>query len=151
MTYHIQPMTDEQRKAIALEYFRRLDTGRDIYELVDEHATMFFPKWGVARGLDQIRRMFEDVRPIFKACLHHDAYLNFIIQGDMVAVEGTTHGETSNGRRWRAGITHAGRFCNIFEIRDFKIARLNIYLDPDYGDEDLGRYPWLEEDPSPRG
>lgn len=30
-----------------------------------------------------------------------------------------------------------------FEIRDFKIQRCFIYLDPDYESADVGRYPWL--------
>jgi hypothetical protein len=33
----------------------------------------------------------------------------------------------------------------VFEIRDGKIQRLHIYLDPDYGDADTARYPWLAE------
>jgi hypothetical protein len=31
----------------------------------------------------------------------------------------------------------------VFEIRDFKIQRCFIYLDPDYEDADTKRYPWL--------
>ncbi len=46
---------------------------------------------------------------------------------------------------WQAGSPQwgAGRFCNIFEIWDFKIQRLHIYLDPDYAGRDTDRYPWL--------
>jgi hypothetical protein len=32
----------------------------------------------------------------------------------------------------------------VFEIRDWKIQRCFIYLDPDYAALDTGRYPWLE-------
>jgi hypothetical protein len=31
----------------------------------------------------------------------------------------------------------------VFEIRDGKIQRLFVYLDPDYADADTARYPWL--------
>jgi hypothetical protein len=31
----------------------------------------------------------------------------------------------------------------VFEIRDGKIQRCFIYLDPDYAGQDTGRYPWL--------
>jgi hypothetical protein len=34
-------------------------------------------------------------------------------------------------------------WCDVFEIRDFKIQRCFIYLDPDYAGADIGRYPWL--------
>ena len=46
---------------------------------------------------------------------------------------------------WRGGVTHAGRWCDVFEIRDFKIQRCFIYLDPDYAGADTERYPWLCE------
>jgi hypothetical protein len=45
----------------------------------------------------------------------------------------------------------AGRWCDVFEIRDFKIHRLVIYLDPDYANRDVGRYPWLTDRPDVAG
>ena len=39
----------------------------------------------------------------------------------------------------------AGRWCDVFEIRDFLIQRCFIYLDPDYAGKDVDRYPWLRE------
>ena len=39
----------------------------------------------------------------------------------------------------------AGRWCDVFEIRDFLIQRCFIYLDPDYAGKDTARYPWLAE------
>jgi hypothetical protein len=64
--------------------------------------------------------------------------------GDVIAVEGTSHGEHRDGP-WRAGLPEhgAGRFCDVFEIRDWKIQRCFIYLDPDYAGQDTDRYPWL--------
>jgi hypothetical protein len=61
--------------------------------------------------------------------------------------EGTSHGEHRDGP-WRAGVPEwaAGRWCDVFEIRDWKIQRCFIYLDPDYAAKDTERYPWL-----PRG
>jgi hypothetical protein len=47
---------------------------------------------------------------------------------------------------WRAGVptpAGAGYWADVFEIRDFKIQRCFIYLDPDYGSQDTARYPWL--------
>ena len=39
----------------------------------------------------------------------------------------------------------AGRWCDVFEIRDWKIQRVFIYLDPDYAGKDTARYPWLSQ------
>lgn len=139
----IRTMTDEQRKTIALEYLKRLDRGGDVFDLFDEHAEVYFPKWGVAVGKDRIRELFTDLIALFDYISHDYTYANVIQQGDKVVIESTTHGRTRAGVEWRAGVTHAGRWCDVFEIRDFRIQRLYIYLDPDYEGADTQRYPWL--------
>lgn len=139
----IQPMTDEQRKAVALEYFRRMDRGDEILSLFDDHAQVYFPKWGIARGRSEIASLFDDLLGILAEIGHDVTYANFVQQGDLVVVEATSHGRLKTGETWRAGTSHAGRWCDVFEIRDFKIQRCHIYLDPDYAGADTARYPWL--------
>jgi ketosteroid isomerase-like protein len=139
----VRPMTDEQRKAIALEYLLRLDRGDDVIELFDDKARVHFPKWGVATGKEQIQCLFSDLSKIIKSITHHHAHLNVIVKDDMVVAEGTSDGVTTDGVAWRTGVTYAGLWCDVFEIRDFRIHRLHIYLDPDYWDADTARYPWL--------
>ena len=39
----------------------------------------------------------------------------------------------------------AGRWCDVFEIRDWLIQRCFIYLDPEYAGKDTVRYPWIAE------
>jgi hypothetical protein len=137
------PMTDEQRKAVALEYLKRLDRGESFFELFDDHAQVYFPKWGLANGRAEIEKLFGEVGGTLSRIVHDYAYFNYIMQGDSVVVEGTSSGKTAGGVEWRAGVTHAGRWCDVFEIRHFKIQRLFIYLDPDYASADVARYPWL--------
>lgn len=136
-------MADEQRKAIALEYLKRLDRGENFFDLFDDHAEVYFPKWGIACGRPRFEKLFADLGSIIASFKHDMAYVNVIQQGDTVVVEGTSYGTTLSGVEWRAGITHAGRWCDVFEIRDFKIQRCFIYLDPDYESADTARYPWL--------
>lgn len=136
-------MTDEQRKAIVLTYLKRLDRGMDFFELFADDAQVYLPKWGLANGIDEIKQLFIDLGGILEGVTHDYAYLNYIHSGDTLVVEGTSSGKTANGTEWRAGVTHAGRWCDVFEIRNGKIARLFVYLDPDYGDADTARYPWL--------
>ncbi|WP_036020357.1 nuclear transport factor 2 family protein [Paraburkholderia mimosarum] len=140
-----QIMTDEQRKSVALEYLKRLDRGVDFFELFADDIQIYFPKYGVVNGVDEAKKLFSSTANVIARVWHDYAYFNFIIQGDLVVVEGTSSGVTTKGIEWRAGVTHAGRWCDVFEIRDFKIQRLFIYLDPDYGDEDISRYPWLKK------
>jgi hypothetical protein len=142
-------MTDEQRKSVALEYLKAFDnagatsTGGSILDLFADDAQVFFPKWGIATGKEQIGTLFGDVGGTLKSILHDYATFNWIMTGtDVFACEGTSSGEHRDGG-WRAGVTHAGRWCDVFEVRDSLICRCFIYLDPDYAGLDTDRYPWL--------
>lgn len=143
MSVTTRTMTDEQRKSVALEYLKRLDTGVDFFPLFAEDAQVYFPKWGIANGIAEIQALFGDVAGILRSIRHDYAYLNYVHSADTVVVEGTSAGETAGGVGWRSGVTHAGRWCDVFEIRDGLIQRLFVYLDPDYADADTARYPWL--------
>jgi hypothetical protein len=146
-----QTMTDEQRKSVALEYLKAFDnggvtsSGESILELFAPDAQVAFPKWGIANGREQIGQMFGDVGATLKSIRHDYANFNWIFSGgDVVVCEGTSYGEHQDGP-WRAGVPEwgAGRWCDVFEIRDWQIHRCFIYLDPDYAGKDTGRYPWL--------
>ena len=144
-------MTDEQRKSVALEYLKAFDnggvtsTGDSILDLFADDAQVYFPKWGLANGKEEIGRLFGDVGATIVSIRHDYATFNWIFSGsDVVVCEGTSHGEHRDGP-WRTGVPDwgAGRWCDVFEIRDWKIQRCFIYLDPDYAGRDTARYPWL--------
>lgn len=146
-----QTMTDEQRKSVALEYLKAFDnggvtsTGGSILDLFAPDAQVAFPKWGIATGPEQIGTMFGEVGATLRSILHDYASFNWIMTGtDVFACEGTSSGEHADGP-WRAGVPDwgAGRWCDVFEVRDFLIQRCFIYLDPDYAGGDTDRYPWL--------
>jgi ketosteroid isomerase-like protein len=143
MAIELQPMTDEQRKSVVLEYFRRIDRGEDIFDLFDEHAEVYVPKLGLVRGVEAIRELFAALGTQFIEISHHAEYLNIVVDGAHVAVEGMTSGTAADGTPWRAGASHAGRWCDVFEVRNFRIDRCFIYIDPDYAGADTERYPWL--------
>jgi ketosteroid isomerase-like protein len=136
-------MTRDDRKAVAVSYFKLMDAGEELLHLFDDHAYVYFPKHAPARGKKEFEQLFADLAPMFSAIVHDNAYFNYIIDEDFVVAEGMTYGELADGTTWRGGVGLGGRFCNVFEIRDGKIQRLHIYLDPDYGDADTARYPWL--------
>ena len=143
MDFIVRPMTDEQRKSIAFELMLRIDRGEDVLDLFDANARVHFPKWGVANGKEQIQQLFSDIGKIIGSITHHHAHFNVVVKDDLVVIEGASNGTTTDGVEWRAGVTHAGLWCDVLEIRDFKIQRLYIYLDPDYSGADTARYPWL--------
>ena len=79
-----------------------------------------FPKWGIAEGHEAIGRMFADVGATLKSIKHHYAEFTWIFSGgDLVVAEGTSYGEHIDGP-CRAGVSDwaAGRWCDVFEIRD---------------------------------
>ncbi|PRY59280.1 ketosteroid isomerase-like protein [Knoellia remsis] len=138
-------MTDGERKAVALDYLMRLDRGEDFFELFDDNIEFMFPKVGVVRGIDATKEAFGRVASLLQGITHDGAYFNYVVNGDTVVVEGTSSGTTADGVEFRAGVTHAGRFCDVLEVRDGRIHRLFVYLDPDYAGADTERYPWLRE------
>jgi hypothetical protein len=153
MAVTTQTMTDEQRKSVALEYLKAFDnggitsTGAGILELFATDAQVYFPKWGIANGREEIGEMFGAVGSNLVSIRHDYANFNWIFSGsDTIVAEGTSYGEHKDGP-WRADVPAwgAGRWCDVFEIRDFLIQRCFIYLDPDYAGKDTERYPWLSE------
>ena len=114
MTATTEPMTDEDRKALVVEYLKAFDRagvtedGGSILDLFADDAQVYFPKWGVARGREQIGQMFGDVGGTLKAIEHHYDEFNWVFTGgDVLAVEGTSHGEHRDGP-WRAGTPSTG-------------------------------------------
>src|SRR5258706_14449337 len=105
-----QTMTDEQRKSVAVEYLKAFDnagvtsTGGSILELFASDAQVYFPKWGLATGHEQIGKLFGDVGATLKGIEHHFSEFNWIFSGgDLLACEGTSHGEHRDGG-WRARV-----------------------------------------------
>lgn len=151
MALSTQTMTGEQRESVALEYLEAFDnggvtsSGDGILDLFAEDAQVYFPKWGLANGKAEIGKLFGDVGGTIRSIRHDYGSFNWIFSGgDMFVAEGTSHGEHQDGP-WRAGVPDraAGRWCDVFEVRDWKVQRVFIYLDPDYAGKDTARCPWL--------
>ena len=149
MTLTTQTMTDEQRKSVAMEYLRAFDkggvtsTGDCILSTLRRDAQVYFPKWGLANGKEEIGKMFGDVGGTLKSIVHHYSHFNWIMSGCDPSCARAPATASTRTAPWRAGSPEwrAGRWCDVFEIRDFLIQRCFIYLDPDYAGKDTARYP----------
>src|SRR3954453_15745554 len=109
-----ETMTDEQRKSVALEYLKAFDnggvtsTGDSILELFATDAQVYFPKWGIANGREEIGRCFGEVGATLRAIRHDYAHLNWIFSGrHTIVAEVTNFGEHQDGA-WRAGLPDWG-------------------------------------------
>src|ERR671929_1290994 len=80
-----QTMTDEQRKSVALEYLKGFDrggrtsNGGSILDLFADDAQVYFPKWGLATGKDEIGRMFGDVGATITSIRHDYSHFNWVM------------------------------------------------------------------------
>ncbi len=135
-------LSDQDKIAVAREYFIRADQGRaDVLDLLDEGAEIYFPKFGFGYGRNSLFEMVKGFEGVLKYIKHDYDNLIFIPSRDHLVVEGTSEGEISN-EKWTGGKTPGGRFCNVFKFRNDRIISLHIYLDPDYTGNDSARFRW---------
>ncbi|HLY73933.1 MAG TPA: nuclear transport factor 2 family protein [Planctomycetota bacterium] len=134
--------SDQNKIAAAREYFMRADQGRpDLLDLFHEDAEIYFPKFGFGSGRLSFLDMVKGFTGVLESIQHDYDGLKFLPSGDHLVVEGTSRGKKS-GKSWAGGKTPGGRFCNVFQFRDGRIASLHIYLDPDYTGDDEARFRW---------
>jgi ketosteroid isomerase-like protein len=125
------------------QYFIRADAGRaDALDLFTDDVQLYFPKFGVARGKRAFGELASGLLGSLREFGHDLSSFRYIIARDAVVVEGTTRGADRDGNRWAGGETAGGRFCSVFRFRDGLIARMHIYLDPDYTSRDRERFLW---------
>lgn len=133
-------------KAIAREYYVRLDAGRsDLLDLFADDVELYFPKFGIARGKAAFGQLVGGLLTRVATIQHDIDGLSYIVSGNRVAVEGTTSGTLHSGSAWRGGTTPGGRFASIFDIEGGLIRRMFVYLDPDYGGDHRGGFLWPED------
>lgn len=137
-------MSADDRQEVILNYFDIADGRKsgNLLDLFTEDAEVYFPKYGVGRGREALMAIGGGLMKVVRSITHDTSTFTFIANDEHVVVEGTSSGTTADGVDWRGGETVGGRFCSVFQIRDGKIARMFVYLDPDYGNADAGRFPW---------
>lgn len=132
--------------ALTHDYFRLLDAkSADLLSLFTSDFEFYYPKYGQGSGAEQLMEVVANLGARVEKVEHDISGYFFVAGGEHVVVMGTTRGVPTNGASWAAGETPCGRFCNVFAFRDGKIARLAIYLDPDYLNEAEGAFLWGRE------
>ena len=106
-----QIMTDEQRKSVVIEYLKAFDRagktwdGGSILDLFADDAQVYFPKWGLAYGKEEIGKMFGDIGSTLKWIRHHFSHFNFIFSGSDLVVCGD---ERRGASRWALARRRSG-------------------------------------------
>lgn len=140
-------MTDVANKespniAIVRAYFEKIDAqSDDLFDLFTDGFEFYFPKYGFGYGVEDFIAFGAAFREVVSA-LHDQDNIRFIDAGDKIICEGTTYGTDYKGASWKGGETAGGRYCSVYELIDGKIAKMRIYVDPDYTSEDEERFRW---------
>jgi hypothetical protein len=128
---------------VVQQYFMRGDAGRgDVLDLFTDDVQIFFPKFGITHGKQGFGELASGLMPSLSAIAHDMMSFTYTVAADTVVVEGVTRGADREGRTWAGGQTPGGRFCSVFKFQGALIARMHIYLDPDYTSRDLDRFLW---------
>jgi ketosteroid isomerase-like protein len=138
-------MTDSSEPALrpVHEFYRRADAGDpSLLELFTDDVEFWFPKHGVGVGPEAFNDFVNGFGKNVAQIAHDVGSLSFVVSGDTVVVEGLTSGRTQDGNRWCGGKTPGGRFCSVFRLREGCIARMYVYLDPDYTGRDVEGFAW---------
>ena len=141
----IEKTTDQVE--LVKDCFRRIDSGEFPHEMFTRDFQFFFPKYGIGSGPAEFRALADGLQVKIERLVHRVNEFMFIENGSLVVVEGTTEGESNDGRKWSGGHTAGGRFCSVFAFNvDGLIERIHVYLDPDYLSEDSARFLWNRGD-----
>ena len=129
------------RVAIVREYVGRIDRRDFPTELFADGFQFYVPKFGIGHGIAEFMEMAAGFGSAYRDVAH---VIDLVAEcGRTVLLEGRTSGEDVDGTAWRGGETPGGRFCSVFEFdANDLIARMHIYLDPDYTSQDRARFRW---------
>jgi len=96
-------INDQEKIAIAREYFIRADQGQaDVLELFHEDADFYFPKFGFGLGRQSLFEMVKGFDGVLEYIRHDYDDLIFIPSGDYLVGEGTPQGKMSC-KSWEGG------------------------------------------------
>ncbi|RYZ81390.1 MAG: nuclear transport factor 2 family protein [Proteobacteria bacterium] len=123
---------------LAKEYFKRVDANSpDLVEMFAADVQIYFPKFGIGRGTEDLKTFASVFGGTFATISHHFEQFHYVVAGNTVVVEGAESGTLKNGRTWQNT-----RFCSVFEFRDGLISRMHLYEDPDLTGEHTAGFLW---------
>ncbi|GAA3021452.1 nuclear transport factor 2 family protein [Streptomyces fulvorobeus] len=135
--------TRKRREEIAIRYFRMVDAGNPaVIDLFTEDARLFYPKFGLARGKEQIGAFAQGLARGIASLEHEIEDFTVLTSGSHVVVEGAEKGTTTSGVDFPDGVYSFGLFCNVFEFEGELIKRLHIYVDPDFANTHAEGVAW---------
>ncbi len=129
-------------EALARKFLKMTDTQGDIFTLLTDDIEFVYPKWGIARGKEELGKFYQEIATYVQSISHDPDTFSSLSNGDCVFIEGLSSGQLLDGTTWPATGAAGTRFCNSFRFRNGLISKVCIYIDPDYTDQTAEFYPW---------
>ncbi|WP_219894218.1 nuclear transport factor 2 family protein [Aquisediminimonas profunda] len=127
---------------LAQKFLRTMDEAGNVFELLTDDVEVMYPKWGIAKGKEDLAQLYTDLGPYLSSISHHAESFRCLTGDDQVCISGLSSGTLTDGRRWEPDGACGGQFCVWFSFREELISGIWIYIDPDYVDGTKGYYPW---------
>lgn len=128
---------------VAVQYFRLVDSGDpSVIDLFTDDAQMFYPKFGYARGKEQIGAFARGLGRGISRLQHEIDGFTVITSGNYVVIEGAENGVTTSGVDFPDQTSSFGLFCNVFEFDGLLIKRVHVYVDPDFANTHEDGVAW---------
>ena len=133
---------EEANLRLAKQFLRTMDEGGNVFELLTDDAEVMYPKWGIAKGKEELGQLYTDLGPYLSSISHHTESFRCLTGDDQVCISGLSSGTLTDGRSWKPDGACRGQFCVWFSFRDELISGIWIYIDPDYANGTQTYYPW---------
>lgn len=128
--------------ALAKNFLRVQDSHGNVFDLLTDDVVVTYPKWGVARGKQELQRLYTDLSPYLRSTAHHPESFRCLVGDEQVCISGLSSGVLADGRTWEPDGGCRGQFCVWFTFRGDKVSSVTVHIDPDYVDGTRDYYPW---------
>lgn len=133
----------DKRIAILKAYFKKGDAGdMDLLNLFTDDVEIFVPKFGYRYGKTAIKQFVAGLSRALKSIQHYPDEYHYYSSGDTIIVEGRETGILKDGTAFPVKGRTDGRFVSVFTFKGDKIAKMHIYMDPDFAGRDRLRFYW---------
>ena len=129
-------------EALARDSLKMTDTQRDIFASLTDDIVFTYPRWGTARGKEELGKFYQDIGAYVQAISHDPDTFNCLSNNGCVFIEGRSFGQLVDGASWPATGVSGDRFCQFLQIPRRLNSELCVYIDPDYADQTAEFYPW---------
>ena len=92
---------EEANLRLAKQFLRTMDEGGNVFELLTDDVEVMYPKWGIAKGKEELGQLYTDLGPYLSSISHHTESFRCLTGDDQVCISGLSSGTLTDGRNVR--------------------------------------------------